>query len=220
MTKMYELYYCMHNGEVVYIGQGAKGRHAHCNSGCSHVYSLNEIHFKEGVDALETKVIMFGRDKEEMVRLEKEHILALKPKFNSQYLKRRVEDPQAVIESMNMKKALLEYPRTHGGKKGTEPYVQKYEKLCNEFFEFHSTQNIIDKDIVLYKRSSYHKYGAKYLANLLKNIKYRDKLSGYCIMFCDAMLELFDVDLKSPEYHIKDNGARIVASVSLKDFPE
>ena len=104
----------MHNGEVAYIGQGAKGRHTHCNSGCSHVYSLNEIHFKEGADALETRVILFGRDKEEMVRLEKEHILALKPKFNPQYLKRRVENPQAVVESMNMKIALLEYPKTHG----------------------------------------------------------------------------------------------------------
>lgn len=220
MTKMYELYYCTHNEEVVYIGQGAKGRHAHCNSGCSHVFKLNEIYFLEGSNALETKVILFGRDKEEMVRLEKEHILALKPKFNSQYLKRRVENPQAVVESMNMKKALFEYPKTHGGKKGTEIFVQKYERLCNEFFEFHSTQNIIDKNIVLYKRSSYKKYGASYLESLVKNINYRDKLAGYCILFCSAMNDLFDIDLKSPDYHIKDSSARVVASVSLKDFPE
>ena len=210
----------MHNGEVAYIGQGAKGIHTHCNSGCSHVFKLNEVYFLEGADALETRVILFGRDKEEMVGLEKEHILALKPKFNSQYLKRRVENPQAVIESMNMKKALIEYPKTHRGKKGTESYVQKYEKLCNEFFEFYSMQNIIDKNIVLYKRSSFNKYGAKYLENLVENIKYRAGLTGYCIMFCDAMNELFDVDLKSPEYHIKDSSARIVASVSLKDFPK
>ena len=34
MTKIYELYQCEYKGEIVYIGQGKKGRHKHCNSGC------------------------------------------------------------------------------------------------------------------------------------------------------------------------------------------
>lgn len=36
------------SGQVVYIGEGIKGRHKHVNSGISHVYHLNSGHF-EGV---------------------------------------------------------------------------------------------------------------------------------------------------------------------------
>ena len=218
MTKFYELYYCIYNGEVVYIGQGAKGRHTHCNSGCSHVYGLNEIHFREGPDALETKVMLMSRDKEKMVELEREHILAMRPKLNSQYLKRRVENPQAVVENMNLKKALLEYPKNHAGKKGEEIFVQKYRGLCEEFLEFHSMQNIRDKNIIMFKRSTYAKFEAKYLENLVKNIKYRSKLSGYCVTFCEAMEEIFDIDLSSPEYHIQESRARLVSRVSVESF--
>ena len=218
MTKMYELYYCIYKGEVVYIGQGAKGRHTHCNSGCSHVYGLNEIHFREGTDALETKVVLMGRDKEKMVELEREHILTLRPKFNSQYLKRRVENPQTVVENMNMKKDLLEYPKIHAGKKEGDIFVQKYKNLCYEFLEFHSVQDIRDKNILMFKRSTYGKFGAKYLESLIRNIKYRSGLSGYCTIFCEAMKEIFDIDLESPEYHIQEDRTKIVAKISVESF--
>lgn len=218
MSKIYELYYCIHSGEVVYIGQGAKGRHTHCNSGRSHVYDLNEIHFREGPDALETKVVLMGRDKEKMVELEREHILTLRPKFNSQYLKRRVEDPQAVVENMNMKKALLEYPKSHAGKKEGDIFIQKYENLCEEFLEFHSIQDIRDKNIMMFNRSTYGRFGAKYLENLIKNIKYRSGLSGYCMTFCEAIEEIFDIDLSSPEYHIQEDRTKIIAKISVESF--
>jgi hypothetical protein len=32
-------------GDVVYVGEGRKGRHLHVNSGVSHVYTLNKGHF-------------------------------------------------------------------------------------------------------------------------------------------------------------------------------
>lgn len=57
MSKVYELYHCKYQGEVVYIGQGARGRHRHCNSGTSHVYELNEIYFTEGKDVLDVTVV-------------------------------------------------------------------------------------------------------------------------------------------------------------------
>ena len=41
----YEVYVCRVDGEIVYIGSGRHGRHKHCDSGCSHVYELNKIHF-------------------------------------------------------------------------------------------------------------------------------------------------------------------------------
>ena len=43
---MYEVYMCKLNDEVLYVGQGASGRHKHCNSGSSHVYELNKLHFQ------------------------------------------------------------------------------------------------------------------------------------------------------------------------------
>lgn len=52
MTKVYELYHCKYQGEVVYIGQGSRGRHRHCNSGISHVFELNEIYFTEGKEVM------------------------------------------------------------------------------------------------------------------------------------------------------------------------
>ena len=41
----YEVYICKYEDVVLYIGQGKLGRHIHCNSGLSHVYGLNRLHF-------------------------------------------------------------------------------------------------------------------------------------------------------------------------------
>ena len=53
--KGYEVYVCKNGSEVVYIGEGRFGRHKHCNSGTSHVYELNKLHF-DGV-VLEVDVV-------------------------------------------------------------------------------------------------------------------------------------------------------------------
>ena len=46
MSKHFEVYICKLDGNIIYIGSGANGRHKHCNSGCSHVYDLNKLHFE------------------------------------------------------------------------------------------------------------------------------------------------------------------------------
>ena len=43
--RNYQIYYVVYEGIVVYIGCGKRGRYKHCNSGISHVYELNQIHF-------------------------------------------------------------------------------------------------------------------------------------------------------------------------------
>ena len=44
MDKHFEVYLCKLDGKILYIGSGVQGRHKHCNSGCSHVYSLNKLY--------------------------------------------------------------------------------------------------------------------------------------------------------------------------------
>ena len=43
-NRVYEVYVCRYDGEIVYIGQGLKGRHKHCSSGISHVYGLTRLY--------------------------------------------------------------------------------------------------------------------------------------------------------------------------------
>jgi len=40
-----EVYLCYLEDEIVYVGSGKLNRHKHCNSGISHVYELNRLHF-------------------------------------------------------------------------------------------------------------------------------------------------------------------------------
>ena len=44
--KLYVVYIASHNGEIYYVGHGVYGREKHVNSGCSHVYELNKMHFQ------------------------------------------------------------------------------------------------------------------------------------------------------------------------------
>ena len=68
----HEVYVCKHNGVIVYIGKGTKGRHKHCISGCSHVFELNKIYFTEGVDSLDVAVVKELSSNQEAMELEYE----------------------------------------------------------------------------------------------------------------------------------------------------
>ena len=80
---LYIVYTAKLNGEVVYVGSGAYGRESHVNSGCSHVYEINRLHFKgikfivEVVDRFETK--------KESIEVEKSLISQHRPVHNKQY---------------------------------------------------------------------------------------------------------------------------------------
>lgn len=78
-TKSYEVYECYNGTELVYIGQGCVGRHKHCNSGVSHVYELNKLHF-EGV-VFNVKVEPCAT-KDEALKIEFEKIQRYNPKLN------------------------------------------------------------------------------------------------------------------------------------------
>lgn len=78
---LYEVYVCIYNDEVLYVGHGKLGRHFHCNSGTSHVYGLNEMHFRDKENILVTVVGNF-EDKNAAMVEEMRLIKKLRPKFN------------------------------------------------------------------------------------------------------------------------------------------
>ena len=83
--KAYEVYICKYNGGIVYIGEGALGRHNHCTSGTSHVYELNELHFT-GDRNLFTVEVKYFQTKKIASEIEKELIKIHKPRFNKKVM--------------------------------------------------------------------------------------------------------------------------------------
>ena len=77
---IYEVYVCKLNDEILYVGQGKSGRHKHCNSGISHVYDLNTLHFK-GIKT-EVDVVYTSYKKLDVEKMEMRLIKELQPKFN------------------------------------------------------------------------------------------------------------------------------------------
>ena len=78
---VYEVYVCIYNDEVLYVGHGKLGRHFHCNSGTSHVYELNKIHFSDKENIF-VRVVRNFEDKNDAMVEEMRLIKNLKPKFN------------------------------------------------------------------------------------------------------------------------------------------
>lgn len=78
-----EIYIARLNKNVVYIGSGVNGRHKHVNSGTSHVYELNKLHF-QGV-IFDIELLGTNYSKEESLNIEKELIEKYQPKYNSVY---------------------------------------------------------------------------------------------------------------------------------------
>lgn len=75
----HEVYIAKYKGEILYVGEGTKGRNIHVNSGCSNVYGLNYLHnkgYKFDVDAEPVE------NKELAELIEIELIDTFKPAFN------------------------------------------------------------------------------------------------------------------------------------------
>lgn len=78
----YEVYIARYDGEVMYVGEGKKGRHSHITSGISHVYLANQFHFsgkKLEVEVLPLDSKEFAKEKEDRL------ISELNPRWNRGY---------------------------------------------------------------------------------------------------------------------------------------
>ena len=198
MSKVYELYHCKYQGEVVYIGQGARGRHRHCNSGCSHVYELNEIYFTEGKGVLEVSIVQEFFDKEFAEKQEVVHIQKYRPKLNKVHndsSKRQVK----VQESITLKRVLLSKYKEISSKKLTASDEDKYINLVNEFYNYFGFKAITDKSFILFSANHYATANLYYLKNLsctvrTQGIVSRDKDNPY-ILFIQVLYICCGIDL-------------------------
>lgn len=77
----YEVYVVKVRNSIVYIGMGKRGRHRHAESGVSHVYGLNYLHFKNPKEVT-THVIQNTLTQERALELEIELIKEYRPIYN------------------------------------------------------------------------------------------------------------------------------------------
>lgn len=75
------VYFAKHGDEIVYIGQGNKDRWKHCNSGKSHCYGLNALHFQGSTVCVE--IFKDGMSKQEALKLERRLICQHRPQLNT-----------------------------------------------------------------------------------------------------------------------------------------
>ena len=178
---IYEVYVCKLDDEILYVGQGKSGRHRHCNSGISHVYDLNTLHFngiKTEVDVVYTSLSKLDVEKMEM-RLIKE----LQPKFN------KVGNPKSESTNFESKANISSFFnllkskdklmwRKHGGDLAAA-YIdmQKIHKSIDHSKEFCYDTN--------FKYESRKLYGLRRMANNFKKTK------TYSVYFLECYNEIF-----------------------------
>lgn len=198
MSKVYELYHCRYKGEVVYIGQGARGRHNHCTSGCSHVYELNRIHFLEGTDDLEVEVVAEFKSKAESEEAERIEIQRYRPIYNKVGLCSR-DRTNKVEKSKKLKRDLLEYKHNVFPEKITDVFMRKYETLVDEFMGHFGYKGILDGDLVIFSEQHYKKMGLPHMRNLTVTIRVggitsRNDKNPYVVLI-KALYSCYKIDL-------------------------
>lgn len=198
MTKVYEVYQCKYKGEIVYIGQGGRGRHRHCNSGVSHVFELNEIFFTEGSDELFVEVVNEYDCKEDAesreILLIRKHI----PTFNKVY-NNNLHRNQKVLDSKKLKDNLLNASVKLSDNELTVLCTQKYEGIVSEFYKFFGFKSIVSKSFTLFGANHYKSLEFHHLRNLsstvrTQNIVKRSSENPY-ILFIKALYLYCDIDL-------------------------
>lgn len=209
MSKVYELYHCKYKGEVVYVGQGSKGRHKHCISGCSHVYKLNEIYFLEGVDKLSVEIIHYSNNKEAVLIAEKAYIKKHQPIFNSVFNKSFSRNDDA-NEGKRVKSRF--YNEEYIRRINKDSDKVKYEKLVEEFYNHFGHSDIVNNEVMLYGYVHYKNIDKNSIALLSRYIRrygglVKPKENPYTV-FESVLKDTFNVNLKdclrgSKMYNIK-----------------
>jgi len=198
MSRVYEVYVCKYNGEIVYIGKGVKGRHKHCKSGTSHVFDLNRLYFTGLSDLLTVEIVGYFEKDEEALRLEKSLILKHQPKFNDVFVANSRNNTSR--DSLRVRGKLKNRRLNHKSLKSAE----LYQKLVDEFFDFYNYRDVLSSNLTILSRSRYGELGFKSLENLsrflLKSERYSER--HYCRLFVEGLrdelgVDLFEIKLKT-----------------------
>lgn len=162
---MYEVYVCKYDDDIVYIGQGLKGRHRHCISGKSHVYELNEIFFSDNRNRLSVNIHTYCSDKKDAEMLEKELIQRYRPKFNSVFLNTDRQKSASKVKKF-MSNMLKDVP------KGSVWFYSKdgvaYKEALQEFLDFHLYEDFMKDGFELRGRNFYARFNFKRLENIAR----------------------------------------------------
>ena len=183
---VYEVYVCKYDGVVVYVGQGKCGRHKHCASGCSHVYGLNELHFKGDKSKLEVSVSVVANKE---IALEKESglIKRYQPKFN----KVGVNDDRydkAQVRSLfrtDFLNLLKEKQVTQGKK-------VLIKEIFNEFMKYHNHSMLLEEGLAIRGHGKYKTAGLLKMSSAISNIKNGQTSSKSAhVIFIDLLIECY-----------------------------
>ena len=193
-SKVYELYHCKYKGEVVYVGQGVRGRHKHCNSGISHVFELNKIYFTEGDEALFVEVLMQDSNKDVVAKAEEQFILTRKPKFNKA-LNNNVGRFKNVNDSITLRKMLLDVGEKHLSKKTLE----KYNSLVLEMVDYFGYTSIINGNYLIEGKVVYQRLGKHNLRVLARWIRSSEEVTSnqnsHYYLLQQTLLDCFKYDI-------------------------
>lgn len=161
-NKVYEVYICRYNGEIVYIGEGALNRHLHCTSGTSHVFELNELYFLGDKGLFEVDVKYFPT-KDKASENEVELIKTYKPKFN-----KKGNGGTSILDRKKFRKLITDKLKTM---RKTEAQQEKLIRCVDEFLEFHTDKMLKDEGLRFRKRHIYEKCGLRQLSIVVSNIQ-------------------------------------------------
>lgn len=193
-SKVYELYHCKYKGEVVYVGQGARGRHRHCNSGVSHVFELNKIYFTDGAEALSVEVLMQDKNKDVVVKAEEEYILARKPRFNK-VLNNNVSRFKSVNDSITLRKMLLDV----GEKNLSKKKLEKYNSLVLEIVDYFGYTSIINGNYLIEGKVIYQRLGKHNLRLLARWIRSSEEVTNnqnsHFYLLRQTLIDCFKYDI-------------------------
>ena len=196
MKGYYETYTCKYKGDVVYIGQGRKGRHKHCNSGTSHVYELNKIHFLEGEDALQVEVVKTNPSEKLSKEFEKGMIQKYRPKFNKVYLNNKDREDN-VIKSNAIRKDVKDFITSD--RKYRKVDRKEYYALVKEFID-HFGYNLLNEDFVIHSNMLYQEMGLTELAKFARYIRVKPITTGEYYnkhrVLIDCFEKLYGIDLR------------------------
>lgn len=197
MKGYYEICTCKYKGGIVYIGQGRKGRHKHCNSGTSHVYELNKIHFLEGEDALQVDVVKTHPDEKSSKEFEKGMIKKYRPKFNKVYLNSK-EREDSVIKSNKIRKDVKDF--IFSDRKYRKVNREEYYALVKEFID-HFGYNLLNEDFIIHSNMLYQEMGLTELAKFARYIRNKPSTSteGYYNkhrVLIECFEKLYGIDLR------------------------
>lgn len=178
-NKIYEVYVCKHEGVVVYVGQGYYNRHKHCNSGTSHVYELNQLHFQGVVFDIDVELLP---NKEVAVKKERELIKRYLPKFNKNFM--QTEKQMKGADRSLFRATWL----THiNNTESTQARRERLYLVVDEFMTYHTHDMLKEEGLLLRGHGIYETVNLKKIASVVKNLRFGKVTGGMPDIFKEAL---------------------------------